>query len=52
MPPTEKRIEVIDGIEVEVLEFSDTVETVDKASMLSGYPPEVIAKTILLKVDQ
>jgi len=30
MPPTEKRIEVIDGIEVEVLEFSDTVETVDK----------------------
>jgi len=41
--------DVIDGVEVEVLEFSDTVESVKKASELSGEPPNHIVKTLLLK---
>lgn len=40
----------MEGIEVEALEFEDTVETVEKASLLSGYPPEMIVKTLLLRV--
>jgi hypothetical protein len=28
----------VNGVEVEVSEFKDSVETVKKASMLSGYP--------------
>ncbi len=40
---------VVEDLEVEVLEFEDTVETVEKASLLSGYPPEMIVKTLLLK---
>lgn len=43
--------DVIDGIEVEVMEFSDTVETVEKASMLSGYPRSSIVKTLLMRAD-
>lgn len=48
-----KRIwrEVVDGVEVEVIEFSDSVETVEKASRLSGYPRHLIVKTLLLKAD-
>ena len=42
--------EVVDGVEVEVMEFDDTVESVEKASRLSGYPPQVIVKTLLLRV--
>ena len=42
--------EVVDGVEVEVMEFDDTVESVEKASRLSGYPPQMIAKTLLLRV--
>jgi prolyl-tRNA editing enzyme YbaK/EbsC (Cys-tRNA(Pro) deacylase) len=41
--------EVVEGVRVEVLEFSDTVESVDKASRLSGEPPSKIIKTLLLK---
>lgn len=40
---------VVEGIEVEVLEFDDTVETVEKASRVSGEPANRIAKTVLLK---
>jgi len=42
--------EVISGIEVEVLEFADTVETVEKASRVSSEPPSRIVKTLLLKM--
>jgi prolyl-tRNA editing enzyme YbaK/EbsC (Cys-tRNA(Pro) deacylase) len=42
--------QVVEGIKVEVLEFSDTVESVDKASKLSGEPSSKIVKTLLLKV--
>lgn len=35
---------------MEVLEFNGTVETVEKASKLSGYPPGYIVKTLLLRV--
>lgn len=42
----------IEGIEVEVLEFTDTVETVEKASRLSGYPVSQIVKTLLLKAGR
>lgn len=52
MPRVLKWKEVIEGIEVEVLEFSDTVETVEKASMLSGEPSSRIVKTLLLKVGK
>ncbi|MEM1696051.1 MAG: YbaK/EbsC family protein [Desulfurococcaceae archaeon] len=41
--------EIVDGVEVEVLEFKDTVESVEKASNLSGEPPSSIVKTIVLK---
>lgn len=41
--------EVVNGIEVEILEFTDTVETVEKASRLSNEPPSRIIKTLLLK---
>jgi prolyl-tRNA editing enzyme YbaK/EbsC (Cys-tRNA(Pro) deacylase) len=44
--------EVVDGVEVEVMEFDDTVETVEKASRLSGYPRTLIVKTLLLKVGE
>ncbi|HEW63502.1 aminoacyl-tRNA deacylase [Fervidicoccus fontis] len=43
--------EVIDNLKVEVLEFSGTVETVEKASLLSGEPREKIAKTLLFKLN-
>jgi len=38
------------GIEVEILEFEDGVETVEKAARLSGEEPRSIIKTILLGV--
>lgn len=41
---------IVEDFEVEALEFEDTVETVEKASLLSGYPPGMIVKTLLLKV--
>lgn len=44
--------EVINGVEVEVLEFSETVENVEKASKLSGEPPSRIVKTLLLKAGE
>lgn len=44
--------EVIEGMEVEVLEFEDTVESVDKASKLAGYPRNLIVKTILLRAPR
>lgn len=44
--------EVINGVEVEVLEFTDTVETVEKASRLSNEPPSRIIKTLLLKTSK
>jgi prolyl-tRNA editing enzyme YbaK/EbsC (Cys-tRNA(Pro) deacylase) len=46
------RSEVIDGVDVEVMEFDDTVETVEKASELSGHPRSAIVKTLLLKVGE
>jgi hypothetical protein len=39
MSSVKKWREFIDGVEVEVLEFEGTVETVEEASMPSGYPP-------------
>ncbi|MCC6046525.1 MAG: YbaK/EbsC family protein [Ignisphaera sp.] len=42
--------DVVDGVEVEVMEFDDTVESVEKASRLSGYPASLIVKTLLLRV--
>jgi prolyl-tRNA editing enzyme YbaK/EbsC (Cys-tRNA(Pro) deacylase) len=42
--------DVVDGVEVEVMEFNDTVESVEKASRLSGYPASLIVKTLLLRV--
>lgn len=39
----------MEGVEVEVLEFQGTVETVEKASRLSGEPPSRIVKTLLIK---
>lgn len=47
-----RKSEIIEGVEVEVLEFSDTVENVEKASRLSGEPPNKIVKTLLLKVGE
>lgn len=44
-------IAFIEGIEVEVLEFNETVETVEKASRLSAQSSDNIIKTILLKID-
>jgi len=40
---------IVDGVEVEVLELNDTVETVEKASRASGEPPTKIAKTLVVK---
>ncbi len=37
------------GVDVEVLEFQSSVDTVEKASQLSGYEPSKIVKTLLLK---
>lgn len=37
------------GVDVEVLEFQSSVDTVEKASQLSGYEPGKIVKTLLLK---
>jgi prolyl-tRNA editing enzyme YbaK/EbsC (Cys-tRNA(Pro) deacylase) len=51
MSSVKKWREFVDGVEVEVLEFEGTVETVEKASMLSGYPPREIVKTLLLRVN-
>ena len=51
MSSVKKWRELVDGVEVEVLEFEGTVETVEKASMLSGYPPREIVKTLLLRVN-
>ena len=42
----------VEGVEVEVLEFADTVETVEKASRLSGYPVSQIVKTLLLRAGK
>lgn len=39
----------VEGVEVEVLELTGTVETVEKASRLSGYPVSQIVKTLLLR---
>ena len=44
--------EVIDGVDVEVMEFDNSVETVEKASELSGHPRSAIVKTLLLKVGE
>ncbi|MEM1527068.1 MAG: YbaK/EbsC family protein, partial [Ignisphaera sp.] len=52
IPRVLKWKEVVDGVEVEVLEFNDTVETVEKASILSGEPSNHIVKTLLLKVGR
>jgi Cys-tRNA(Pro)/Cys-tRNA(Cys) deacylase len=43
--------DVVEGIEAEVLEFDDTVESVEKASVLSGYPPSMIVKTLLVRIS-
>lgn len=43
--------ELVEGIEVLVLEFIDTVESVEKASRHSGEPPHRIIKTLLLKTS-
>jgi len=43
--------EIVEHIEVEVLEFEGTVETVEKASRLSGHPPHMIIKTLLTRSD-
>ncbi|MGC8983417.1 MAG: aminoacyl-tRNA deacylase [Desulfurococcaceae archaeon] len=51
MTPARTWREVVEGIEVEVLEFEGTVESVEKASRLSGEPPSRIAKTLLLKTE-
>jgi len=40
------------GVEVEVLEFEDNVDTVEEASRLSGEPPERIAKTLLIRLGE
>lgn len=47
-----QRIEVVEGVRVEVLEFLDTVESVEKASRLSGEPASRIAKTLLLRAGE
>lgn len=39
------------GVKAEILEFSDTVESVEAASRASGYPPERILKTLIVKGD-
>jgi prolyl-tRNA editing enzyme YbaK/EbsC (Cys-tRNA(Pro) deacylase) len=39
------------GLRAQLLEFTDTVETVGKACKLSGEPPNVIVKTLLMKVN-
>lgn len=46
------RRELVEGIEVEVLEFDDTVDSVEKASRLSGAPPHAIVKTLLLRCGE
>jgi prolyl-tRNA editing enzyme YbaK/EbsC (Cys-tRNA(Pro) deacylase) len=38
------------GLRAQLLEFTDTVETVSKACKLSGEPPNVIVKTLLMRV--
>ncbi|MEM3926688.1 MAG: YbaK/EbsC family protein [Desulfurococcaceae archaeon] len=49
----QRRCEIeIDGFRVELLEFNDTVETVEKASTLSNEPPSSIVKTILAKTRE
>jgi len=40
------------GVEVEVLEFEDSVDTVEEASRLSGEPPERIVKTLLIRLGE
>lgn len=47
---TNKWKDVVEGVEVEVLEFDDSVESVEKASLLSGEPPSAIVKTLLLRI--
>lgn len=42
----------VEGLKVELLEFNDTVETVEKASVLSNTPPSGIVKTILAKTSK
>lgn len=37
------------GVEVEVLEFDEGVETVEKAARASGVPPSAIVKTLLVR---
>lgn len=37
------------GIDVELLEFDEGVETVERAARASGEPPEVIVKTLLMR---
>jgi len=44
--------EVVEGIDVEVMEFDGTVETVERASNLSGHPRSAIVKTLLLKAGE
>ena len=39
------------GVKAEILEFSDTVESVESASRASGYPPDRILKTLIVKGD-
>lgn len=41
--------ESVDGIDVEVMAFSEPVDTVEKASRLSGASPSAIAKTLVFK---
>lgn len=36
--------ELVEGVELEVLEFADAVEFVEKASRLSGGPPSKVIK--------
>jgi prolyl-tRNA editing enzyme YbaK/EbsC (Cys-tRNA(Pro) deacylase) len=38
-------------LRAQMLEFTDTVETVSKACKLSGEPPNVIVKTLLMRVE-
>jgi prolyl-tRNA editing enzyme YbaK/EbsC (Cys-tRNA(Pro) deacylase) len=38
-------------LRAQMLEFTDTVETVNKACKLSGEPPNVIVKTLLMRVE-
>jgi Cys-tRNA(Pro)/Cys-tRNA(Cys) deacylase len=38
-------------LRAQMLEFTDTIETVSKACKLSGEPPNVIVKTLLMRVE-